>query len=99
MVYFRGREDPVNSIIAGFSTGFVLAIRGGFRNAVRSGIVGGLLLGIIEIMMVMYGQKAKREEVEAVNKQIMQYKREMARRAKMMNRGEDKPMVDTANRL
>jgi import inner membrane translocase subunit TIM17 len=99
MVYFRGREDPVNSVIAGFSTGFVLAIRGGFRNAIRSGIVGGLLLGIIEIMMVMYGQSAKRQEVEEINRQIMQYKREMARRARLSNKGEDKAMVDSANRL
>ena len=97
MVFYRGREDPLNSVIAGFTTGFVLAVRGGLRNAIRSGIIGGIFLGIIEIMMVIYGQRQKRMQVEMINQQIQDYKREIARRSRM-GKSED-IMADTANRL
>jgi import inner membrane translocase subunit TIM17 len=77
MVYIRQREDPINSVIAGFSTGFVLAIRGGFRNAFRSAIIGGLFLGIIEGMMVMHQQYQKRSQVQEEIKMVSKYRREM----------------------
>jgi import inner membrane translocase subunit TIM17 len=96
MVYIRSREDPMNSIIAGFSTGFILAIRGGLRNAVRSGIIGGLLLGIIEVVMGVYSQSQKRAQVEEINKQIKMFYEQQ----KMMKRGKrEQPVVDTANRI
>jgi import inner membrane translocase subunit TIM17 len=94
MVYIRSREDPMNSIIAGFSTGFILAIRGGFRNAMRSGIIGGLLLGIIEIMMGVYNQSAKRQQIDMTNKQIRQFYDQQRKKPKR-----EQPVVDTANRI
>jgi mitochondrial import inner membrane translocase subunit TIM17 len=77
MVYIRQREDPINSVIAGFSTGFVLAIRGGFRNAFRSAVIGGLFLGIIEGIMVIHQQWQKRKQIVEENKMITKYRREM----------------------
>lgn len=79
MVYLRQREDPINSVAAGFTTGFILAIRGGFRNAMRSAIIGGLFLGIIEGLMVIHGQWQKRKQILEENKQIEKYKREIER--------------------
>jgi import inner membrane translocase subunit TIM17 len=97
MVYIRSREDPMNSVIAGFSTGFILAIRGGLRNAMRSGIIGGLLLGIIEIMMSFYNQSIKRQQIDMVNQQIKQFydQQKMLKKAKRP----EQPVVDTANRI
>lgn len=46
----RQREDPWNSIISGALTGGVLAARGGPGAALRSAIVGGILLALIEGM-------------------------------------------------
>mmetsp|Transcript_12203 Transcript_12203/g.30623 ORF Transcript_12203/g.30623 Transcript_12203/m.30623 type:complete len:271 (+) Transcript_12203:236-1048(+) len=46
--YLRGTEDPYNSIAAGFCTGATLAARGGANAALKSGIIGGILLGIME---------------------------------------------------
>lgn len=77
MVYFRQKEDPINSIIAGCSTGFVLAIRGGFRNACRSGIIGGIFLSIIEGIMVINQQWQKRKMIVEENKQIDKYRKQM----------------------
>lgn len=79
MVYIRQREDPFNSVIAGFSTGFVLAIRGGLKNAMRSAIIGGLFLGIIECLMVMHQQYQKRKQIVEENKVISKYRKEMER--------------------
>jgi len=44
----RKKEDPYNAIIAGFFTGGSLAIRGGRRAALTSGIGCAVLLGVIE---------------------------------------------------
>jgi import inner membrane translocase subunit TIM17 len=79
MVYIRQREDPFNSVVAGFSTGFVLAIRGGLKNAVRSAIIGGLFLGIIESIMVMHQQYQKRQQILEENKMIIKYKKDLER--------------------
>eukprot|EP00301_Raphidiophrys_heterophryoidea_P021809 c6123_g1_i1.p1 GENE.c6123_g1_i1~~c6123_g1_i1.p1 ORF type:complete len:234 (-),score=73.89 c6123_g1_i1:144-755(-) len=47
-VYLRGKEDPYNAIASGFCTGAALAARGGMGAAMRSGVVGGVLLALIE---------------------------------------------------
>ncbi|KAG5366456.1 Mitochondrial import inner membrane translocase subunit TIM17 [Yarrowia sp. B02] len=44
----RRKEDPFNSIIAGFMTGGALAFRGGWRYARNGAISCGLLLAVIE---------------------------------------------------
>lgn len=77
MVYLRQREDPINSVIAGFTTGFVLAIRGGLRNACRSAVIGGLFLGIIEGIMVMHQQYQKRKQIIDENAMVNKYRKEM----------------------
>jgi import inner membrane translocase subunit TIM17 len=93
MVSIRSREDPMNSVIAGFSTGFILAIRGGFRNAVRSGIIGGLLLGIIEIMMCYYNQSMKRQQIAEINRQIKQFHDQQRKHKR------EQPVGETAHRI
>lgn len=47
-LYVRGQEDPFNAIIAGAATGGFLQLRSGLRPAMRSAMVGGVLLAIIE---------------------------------------------------
>jgi len=44
----QGREDMMNSVIAGGTTGFVLAARQGIPVAMVSGAIGALLLALIE---------------------------------------------------
>ena len=77
MVYIRKREDAINSVIAGFSTGFILAIRGGLRNALRSGLIGGLFLGIIETVMIVWQQKQRRDAIIQQNKEVKKMKGEI----------------------
>lgn len=48
LVYMRQKEDPWNSIAAGFLTGGFLQLRAGPRSALQSAIFGGVLLGLIE---------------------------------------------------
>ena len=48
MVYLRQKEDPWNSIIAGAATGGFLSMRQGPNAAMRSALVGGVLLALIE---------------------------------------------------
>ena len=50
LIQARGKEDPWNSIASGAITGGILAARGGPGAAVRSAIVGGVLLALIEGM-------------------------------------------------
>mmetsp|Transcript_9792 Transcript_9792/g.23277 ORF Transcript_9792/g.23277 Transcript_9792/m.23277 type:complete len:244 (+) Transcript_9792:322-1053(+) len=52
MIAIRNKEDPYNSIVAGFCTGATLAARGGASAAFKSGLVGGILLGVIEGMNI-----------------------------------------------
>lgn len=44
----RKKEDPYNSIIAGFFTGGCLAVRGGWRAARNGAIMCGIFLAVIE---------------------------------------------------
>jgi import inner membrane translocase subunit TIM17 len=44
----RHKEDPYNAIMAGFMTGGVLALRGGYKACFRSAMVGGIFIGVIE---------------------------------------------------
>ena len=44
----RKKEDPYNSIIAGFFTGGALAIRGGLKAARNGAIMCGIFLAVIE---------------------------------------------------
>ena len=48
MIAYRNKEDPWNSIASGALTGCTLALRGGPGAMLRNGLVGGLLLALIE---------------------------------------------------
>jgi len=48
LIALRKKEDMLNSVIAGGTTGFVLAARQGMAVATVSGAIGALLLGLIE---------------------------------------------------
>lgn len=50
LIQARGKEDPWNSITSGAITGGILAARGGPGAVVRSAVVGGVLLALIEGM-------------------------------------------------
>ena len=51
--YLRHREDPLNAIAAGATTGGVLAMRAGYAAMARNALVGGVLLGVIEGLGIM----------------------------------------------
>eukprot|EP00667_Euglena_gracilis_P018422 EG_transcript_19555 len=49
LVYYRRRDDWFNSVTSGGVAGAVLAVRGGRNAMFRSGMVGAVLLGLIEL--------------------------------------------------
>merc|ERR1712142_1040277 len=51
--HLRGKEDPWNSIGSGALTGAVLMVRAGPGAMMRSAVVGGVLLGLIEGVGIM----------------------------------------------
>lgn len=52
----RKKEDPWNSIIAGFFTGGSLAVRGGYKQ-IRNGAIGcAILLAVIEGVGIAMGK-------------------------------------------
>ncbi len=79
MVYIRKKEDPINSIVGGAATGFILAIRGGFRRALPQAIFGGLFLGVIEVVSILFMAHSKRKELIMINQQINSFKNQMER--------------------
>ncbi len=84
MVYIRKKEDPINSVVGGAATGFILAIRGGVRRAIPQAIFGGIFLGVIELVSVLFISYQKRQEVIMINKQMNDFKRQMERSRSMM---------------
>jgi hypothetical protein len=66
----RNRDDLLNSVISGFSARFAMMIRGGVRLALGSGIIGGLLVGMCEIIMNMYFKLHRREYNDRINKGV-----------------------------
>lgn len=53
----RRKEDPWNSIMSGFFTGGVLAIRAGPKVAGKQALIGGVLLAMIEGLGVLLNKK------------------------------------------
>jgi len=47
-LHLRRKDDPLNAIAAGASTGAALAWRAGFSSMARSAAVGGIFLAVIE---------------------------------------------------
>ena len=88
MVYLREKEDPLNSVVGGAVTGFLLSIRGGIRRAIPHGIFGGIFLGVIEVVSVLFVSYNKRQEVIQQNKQMNEFKKQMERSRAMMQQGQ-----------
>lgn len=84
MVYLREKEDPLNSIVGGGFTGFMLAIRSGVRRAIPHGISGALFLGVIEGASIVFSSYQKRKEVIETNKKLNEFRKQMERSRKMM---------------
>eukprot|EP00301_Raphidiophrys_heterophryoidea_P027316 c9599_g1_i1.p1 GENE.c9599_g1_i1~~c9599_g1_i1.p1 ORF type:complete len:204 (+),score=48.02 c9599_g1_i1:207-818(+) len=85
-VYLRGKEDPYNAIASGFCTGAALAARGGFGAAMRSGIVGGVLLALIEGAGILLSRTMttvyEKQQEMAVEEQRRNQQQERSRRMK-----------------
>lgn len=55
LAYARGgKEDSWNPVLAGAATGGVLSMRSGWKSCARNAAVGGVLLGIIEVVQIMF---------------------------------------------
>eukprot|EP01068_Selenidium_serpulae_P011169 Selendium_serpulae@DN5612_c0_g1_i2.p1 len=52
----RGKEGQANAIGAGFTTGCILGLRGGWRVAMKQGVTGGTLLAIIEGLSLVWNR-------------------------------------------
>ena len=76
MVYIRKKEDPINSVVGGAATGFILAIRGGLRRAIPQAVFGGIFLGVIELVSVLFVSYQKRQEIIMHNKQMNDFRRQ-----------------------
>ncbi len=53
----RRKEDPYNSIMSGFFTGGILAIRAGPKQAFKQAAIGGILLAAIEGLGILINKK------------------------------------------
>ena len=62
MIFYRGKDDPFNAIMAGFVTGGVLAIRGGLNLAFKQAVMGGVILGLIEGVSTVFTTMMMRQQ-------------------------------------
>lgn len=102
MTYMRNKEDMLNSVVGGATTGFILSIRAGFRNAIRASIFGALFLGIIEVVMVVYQRQMLRSMIIEENKKVENFKKERQRMTSLMrkkNAGQTDSVAETVNRI
>ena len=53
LIKLRHKDDSINSIVGGFTTGYMLSCRGGWRSALSNGIIGAIMLGAIEFLQVI----------------------------------------------
>merc|ERR1712025_833271 len=80
MIHIREKEDPINTITAGITSGAVLAMRQGRGAMIVSGIFGGLILGVMEGVMVMVNQY----QLESQQAEMKRVAAEMEKRQKAM---------------
>ncbi|KAL4488881.1 hypothetical protein ABPG72_005668 [Tetrahymena utriculariae] len=67
LIHYRQVEDNWNKVAGGFITGAMLSIRGGYRQALQQGIIGGIFLGcfsFVEIAMMKFQRRAQLEQQE-----------------------------------
>lgn len=61
LIYIRKKEDPFNSIASGAITGAVLSVRKGVGPMIGSAVVGGILLGLIEGVSIVWTRFSAQE--------------------------------------
>lgn len=71
MAKLRGKEDHWNAIFSGTATGGLLAARGGFKTSLKSAMVGGILLTIIEAVSIGINRKT----IQTPRQQFEEYQR------------------------
>ncbi|EPT26032.1 mitochondrial inner membrane translocase subunit TIM17, putative [Toxoplasma gondii ME49] len=55
LIYLRGgKEDSWNPVLSGALTGGVLSMRSGWRSCMKNAAIGGVLLGIIEVVQLAF---------------------------------------------
>jgi len=69
LVHIRKKEDPWNSITSGALTGAILAVRQGTGAMIGSAIIGGVLLGLIEGVGIMF-TRFQAEQFKPINPQM-----------------------------
>lgn len=74
--YIRKKNDPLNSIIAGFSTGFILSIRSGIKSAIKNGLTGCFVLTTIETLVMLSQQYQRRILIIQENKTLLHIKKQ-----------------------
>ena len=78
----RGKEDHWNAIISGAATGGVLSIRSGFKASLKSAMVGGFLLTIIETISIGINRRTiqtPRQQFEEYQKLLRDQKQKPGR--------------------
>lgn len=53
LIHIRRKDDPLNAIAAGAGTGAILACRAGMSSMMRSALIGGIFLAVIEGLGLM----------------------------------------------
>ncbi|KAL8434852.1 hypothetical protein ACSSS7_002818 [Eimeria intestinalis] len=70
LAYARGgKEDSWNPVIAGAATGGILSMRSGWRSCARNAAVGGVLLGIIEVVQIQMREYEELQQKAAASGQ------------------------------
>eukprot|EP00828_Plagiopyla_frontata_P007893 TRINITY_DN1382_c0_g1_i1.p2 TRINITY_DN1382_c0_g1~~TRINITY_DN1382_c0_g1_i1.p2 ORF type:complete len:199 (+),score=34.97 TRINITY_DN1382_c0_g1_i1:240-836(+) len=78
MIHLRKKQDYLNSVVSGFTTGWILAIRSGWRVACRNAFVGSVIMGCIQMVEVGIMKQKKKMELEMSHKvQQEQFEQQM----------------------
>ena len=75
MIVFRKRDDAINAVVGGGLTGFVLAMRGGLKSAFGNGVMGALILGLMEGVSAYTQSK----QLQSTNKVQEMYAKELSK--------------------
>lgn len=54
LIHYRQVDDPFNAICAGFTTGGVLAMRGGASQCFKQALAGGVIMCLIEGVSILF---------------------------------------------
>eukprot|EP00918_Siedleckia_nematoides_P094788 GHVU01208099.1.p1 GENE.GHVU01208099.1~~GHVU01208099.1.p1 ORF type:complete len:157 (+),score=22.42 GHVU01208099.1:451-921(+) len=57
--YMRKKDDHWNAIASGFTTGYVCALRGGWRNACVSAMFGGTIIAVMEAVGAVFTRQSQ----------------------------------------